>query len=300
MITGDLLHHPVQMAQPKWAEIADYDVALAGRRAACSSTSTAGSAHASRARTSRRHRSGASNPTTVRGASRPRSDGFSGSHVPAGTRETPAPYDRVVQRGREAFIGRAAELDVLDAALRRAEVGDGSIVLVAGEPGIGKSSLIDHFATTAPARGARVAWGRCWEAGGAPAYWPFVQAMRAIVRDVDIETVRPWMDSGGSELGQILPEVRTSLGESTPSATFDPDTPRFVLFDAVASFLRAVASASPLVVALDDVHGADTPSLLLLEFLARELRDAAASRWWSAIDQPRSRLTMRSRRRSPS
>ena len=98
--------------------------------------------------------------------------------------------------------------------------------------------------------------------------------MRAIVRDVDIETLRPWMDSGGSELGQILPEVRTSLGESTPSATFDPDTPRFVLFDAVASFLRAVASASPLVVALDDVHGADTPSLLLLEFLARELRDA--------------------------
>ena len=154
------------------------------------------------------------------------------------------------------------------------EAGAGSIVLVAGEPGIGKSSLIDHFATTVRARGARVVWGRCWEAGGAPAYWPFVQAMRTIARDVGIETVRVWTESYGSELAQILPEVRTPLGESTPSALLDPDTARFVLFDAVASFLRVAASGSPLVVALDDVHGADTPSLLLLEFLARELRDA--------------------------
>ena len=173
-----------------------------------------------------------------------------------------------MQRGWDAFVGRAAELDVLDAALHRAEAGAGSIVLVAGEPGIGKSSLIDHFATTVRARGARVVWGRCWEAGGAPAYWPFVQAMRTIARDVGIETVRVWTESYGSELAQILPEVRTPLGDSTPSALLDPDTARFELFDAVASFLRTAASDSPLVVALDDVHGADTPSLLLLEFLA--------------------------------
>ena len=92
-------------------------------------------------------------------------------------------------------------------ALTRAQAGEGAFVLVAGEPGIGKSSLIDHFAADTRKRGARVVWGRCWEAGGAPAYWPWVQAIRALVRESDNGTVRELAGDHAAALAQIVPEV---------------------------------------------------------------------------------------------
>ena len=178
--------------------------------------------------------------------------------------------------GWNAFVGRAAELDVLGAALGRAESGDGALVLVGGEPGIGKSSLIDRFAADARRRHARVVWGQCWEAGGAPAYWPFVQVIRTIVRDCDAATIRALTARGGPELAQIVPELRETLVDLTEPSPADSDSARFRLFDAVASLLRSVAVRErPLVVAIEDVHAADAPSLLLLQFVARELHDSS-------------------------
>jgi tetratricopeptide (TPR) repeat protein len=175
----------------------------------------------------------------------------------------------------ETFVGRVAELDVLCSALARAEGGDGALVLVAGEPGIGKSSLLDRFAGVARKRGARVVWGRCWEAGGAPAYWPWVQAIRTVLRDSDAPTLRGLGVVGAVDLAQIVPELRDVFPDLPQPSVADPDTARFRLFDAVGSFFCAAAAReSALVVALDDVHAGDVPSLLLLQFLARELRDA--------------------------
>jgi hypothetical protein len=77
-------------------------------------------------------------------------------------------------------VGRKRELGELEAAL---PFGSGEGVSRRGEPGIGKSGLVDEFASRAEDRGARVLWGRCWEAGGAPAYWPWVQAIRSYIRD---------------------------------------------------------------------------------------------------------------------
>jgi tetratricopeptide (TPR) repeat protein len=175
----------------------------------------------------------------------------------------------------DTFVGRAAELDVLDAALTRAGAGDAAFVLVGGEPGIGKSTLIDRFASDARARGVRVVMGACWEAGGAPPYWPWVQIVRSVVRDADPHTVRALTAVGASDLAQMVPEVRDVLPDALERGDTDPETARFRLFDAVASFLRAVAARDhPLVITIDDAHAADTPSLLLLQFVARELRTA--------------------------
>jgi DNA-binding SARP family transcriptional activator len=86
---------------------------------------------------------------------------------------------------RGAFVGRDAELDAMLGALDEAIGGRGRLVLLEGEPGIGKSRLAEELSAQARARGAHVLVGRCWEAGGAPAYWPWVQALRAYVREAD-------------------------------------------------------------------------------------------------------------------
>lgn len=146
--------------------------------------------------------------------------------------------------------------------------------LVSGEPGIGKSRLADELATRAQARGARVLWGRCWEAGGAPAYWPWVQAIRSYVRGRDPTTLLSQLGPGAADIGQMIPELHDLFPEvRTPSIT-DPEGSRFRLFDSTTAFLRSAARGQPLVFVLDDLHASDASSLLLLQFVASELEDA--------------------------
>jgi DNA-binding SARP family transcriptional activator len=168
------------------------------------------------------------------------------------------------------FVGRERELAALVAALDDAMAGRGRIVLVAGEPGIGKSRLTDELIGEARARGARTLVGRCWEAGGAPAYWPWVQSLRTHVRTTEAETLRTQLGAGAADIAQLLPELRELASPPDPQAA-DSDGARFRLFDAVSSFLQRAAEAGPLVLVLDDLHAADEPSLLLLRFLAREI-----------------------------
>jgi len=87
---------------------------------------------------------------------------------PALDRRAPAPVQP--PRGGGVFVGRERELAELLGALEDALTGSGRLVLVAGEPGIGKSRLADELIAHADGRGARVVVGRCWEAGGAPAF----------------------------------------------------------------------------------------------------------------------------------
>ena len=171
------------------------------------------------------------------------------------------------------FVGRERELSALVAALDDAMAGRGRIVLLAGEPGIGKSRLTDELIGEARARGARTLVGRCWEAGGAPAYWPWVQSLRSHVRETEGATLRSQLGAGAADLAQLLPELRELAPPPDPQAA-ESDGARFRLFEAVSAFLRRAAEAGPLVLVLDDLHAADEPSLLLLRFLAREIADS--------------------------
>src|SRR4029079_3036476 len=129
-----------------------------------------------------------------------------------------------------------------------------ALVLVTGEPGIGKTRLISELAHAAAERGARVATGRCWEEGGAPPYWPWVQIVRA--------------------LGGNLEQLAVSAGAGAAPTMVMPEGERLALFDGVGSFLRAASSERLLHVVLDDLHAGDQPSLLLLRFLRDALADA--------------------------
>src|SRR5215472_4815144 len=85
------------------------------------------------------------------------------------------------------FIGRERELAELRAGLIDVTAGHGHLFLLSGEPGVGKTRLADEFGRLTLAQGVRVAWGRCWEGGGAPAYWPWTQVIRACLTDTDAE-----------------------------------------------------------------------------------------------------------------
>jgi DNA-binding SARP family transcriptional activator len=174
----------------------------------------------------------------------------------------------------DSFVGRQRELGEFRAALDGAFAGRMSLLLIAGEPGIGKSRLADEWTSLGEARGAEVLWGRCWEAGGAPAYWPWVQALRTYIRDGDENRIRGELEPYAADIAQMLPELNELFPDLPPAPSIDPEGARFRLFDSTASFLRKVATTQPIVLVVDDLHAADKPSLLLLEFLARSLREA--------------------------
>jgi DNA-binding SARP family transcriptional activator/tetratricopeptide (TPR) repeat protein len=171
------------------------------------------------------------------------------------------------------FIGRDSELRELRRGVDRAVAGRGSLFLVAGEPGIGKSRLIDEFARHCRGRGMHVVWGRCWEGKGAPPFWPWVQLLRACLRTTEPATLLADLGPGAEQLAELLPELRERLPRPARSSVGDPEAARFRMFDAVARFVRATAQRRPLVLLFDDIHAADEPSLLLLRFLAGQLDD---------------------------
>jgi DNA-binding SARP family transcriptional activator len=175
---------------------------------------------------------------------------------------------------RGGFVGRERELAELVSGVEDAFAGRGRLFLLAGEPGIGKSRLAEELAARARARGVRVLIGRCWEAGGAPAYWPWVQSLRPYLREADPESLHSQLREGAADAARLFPELRDLLADLPPAAQLEPEGERFRLFDSLTGFLKRLAAARPLVLVLDDLHAADEPSLLLLQFVARELGDS--------------------------
>jgi tetratricopeptide (TPR) repeat protein len=189
---------------------------------------------------------------------------------------TSSPGPEAVGPALGTLVGRAREMAELTAALDGTLAGQGRLVLLSGDPGIGKSRLADELATAARARGAVVLWGRCWEAGGAQAYWPWIQAIRGYLRSADVDPDRSTTPVApvAPELVQLVPELAPGSGAVSPSGpTADeaPEVARFRLFDAVTRFLVQAAARQPIVLLLDDLHAADVPSLLLLQLLTVEL-----------------------------
>lgn len=165
--------------------------------------------------------------------------------------------------GSTPLVGRDVELRRLIASLDRARRGAGRLVLIAGEPGIGKTRLARETSQRAEADGLQVAWGHAFEGGGAAPYDPWLQIVRGL--------------GAPTEEAHLLVDLSAALHGTSPtpmSGAADAAHVRFQLFDAVASALRRLAAAAPLVLVLDDLHWADQASHLLLHFLARELTDA--------------------------
>jgi DNA-binding SARP family transcriptional activator len=181
----------------------------------------------------------------------------------------PMPLPAVLVRPPGDFlVGRDSEVGRLLAAFERSTDEGRQAVFVAGEPGIGKTTLVAHFARAAHADGARVLYGRCDEEFGL-SYQPFVEALSQYVASASLAELTTQMGRYGGELARLVPALTRRLPDVAVPTTTDPDADRHRLFDAVGSFFVAAAEVTPVVLVLDDLHWAGSPTLLLLRQLLR-------------------------------
>lgn len=171
------------------------------------------------------------------------------------------------------MVGRRTELAALCAALEGARPATTQVMLVSGEPGIGKTRLAEELSARAAARGTEVLWATAG-GPGAPAFWPWARALRDHIERVDPVLLAAELGTGAVEVAALIPELRTRLPALPPAPAGTAGGSRFPMFDAVTRFLVAAARRRPLAVVLDDLHEADAGSLRLLEFVSREARGA--------------------------
>ena len=168
-------------------------------------------------------------------------------------------------------IGRDSEFEVLGRAARSALSGRGRVVLVAGDPGIGKTTLLEEFAATADAPSAY--WGHCYEAEVAPPFWPWRLILDALLEEhgpvVFVDALGPRIE----DIVQLLPQLARHADPAEQGVVSpDPEEARFRLYTAVLAALRHIARKNPLMLVLEDIHWGDTATLRLLNFAATELR----------------------------
>jgi tRNA A-37 threonylcarbamoyl transferase component Bud32 len=193
----------------------------------------------------------------------------------AGNIQPAAPPLHALDRlASDVFVGRERESDTLRDDLEEALAGRGRVVVLTGEPGIGKTRLATELTIYAQLRGARLLTGRCHEDEGAPPYWPWVQMFRAHAAECAAEQLRSEMGPGAADIAQLIPDLPQHFPTLPTPPRLDPKQARFRLFDSLTTFLKNAATCQPLVVFLDDLQWADPSSLLFLQFLGREISEA--------------------------
>jgi DNA-binding SARP family transcriptional activator len=185
---------------------------------------------------------------------------------PAAARQVPMP-PLLTEIGR-VFVGRTAELGRLTELW--ADVGRRTprMVVLSGEPGVGKTRLAAEFARQVHAEGQMVLAGRCDEDLGVP-YQPFVEALRQFVDHTPAALLDQGLGRHGGELVRLVPEIAQRRPDLPPAWRSDPETERYRLFDAVAAWLGAASAGQSLLLVLDDLHWAAKPTLLLLRHVSR-------------------------------
>jgi class 3 adenylate cyclase len=170
---------------------------------------------------------------------------------------------------RFVFVGRSAEMAMLQESWRHSLAGTAGLVLVAGEPGVGKTRLVAELAGRVHAAdGAAVLYGRCDEELGVP-YQPFVDALHALVVGCPADELRDFVGADGADLTRLVPRVADRLALVRPDDGDETDTGRFRMFEAVRAVLARVSLAVPLLLVLDDLQWAAKPTLLLLRHIVR-------------------------------
>lgn len=174
------------------------------------------------------------------------------------------------------FVGRERELSLLLGYLTATQHGQGGVVCLAGEPGIGKTRLVAELADHARGQGAYVLLGHASPATGTPAYEPFKEALTPYVHNCPPAVLRSQLGTTASEIALILPEVHDRLPDQMARPSMVSGHDRYRLFDSITDFILAIARSTSkgAVLILDDLHAADLPTLSLLQYLVGKLATA--------------------------
>jgi DNA-binding SARP family transcriptional activator len=170
------------------------------------------------------------------------------------------------------IVGRERELTVIGSQLNAlSSSGTGALLLIAGEPGIGKTTLLEALEVKARQRGFAVHGGRSPAATGAPAFWPWLQVVDSVAAGLDDEALDAACMGAARPVAQLSSAIAERTRQPAPVIGDNPQTLRFLLYEAVSTFLRQAEQDRPLVVTLDDIHWADLPSLELISYLTPTL-----------------------------
>ncbi|MCH8994897.1 MAG: AAA family ATPase, partial [Chloroflexi bacterium] len=174
---------------------------------------------------------------------------------------------------RTPFVGREEERAELRRLLDQTAQGRGALVMIGGEPGVGKTRLAEELADEARQRNMLALTGRCYEMEGAPPYTPFVEMVEAAVRMFPPEALRDALGDSAPEVAKLMPELRRLFPDIAPPLDLPPEQERRYLFNSVREFLARAGQAQPLLLVLDDLQWADDATLLLLQHIAQQLRE---------------------------
>ncbi|MDP9182469.1 MAG: AAA family ATPase, partial [Actinomycetota bacterium] len=177
----------------------------------------------------------------------------------------------LVPQAVSQFVGRTPDLQRLEAEWTTVLAGQTRLVLVAGEPGIGKTRLCSEFAARVHATGAQVLYGRADQESGVP-FQPFTECLGEALTGSAGPALRDALLAAGSELARLVPALQRRQPHREPAGPPDPETERYRLFEAVTAVLEAATQHGPVLLVLDDLHWADRPSLILLRHLTRSPR----------------------------
>jgi predicted ATPase len=172
------------------------------------------------------------------------------------------------------IVGRQRELALAFHHYEAAKHGQTSVVLVSGEPGIGKTCLLDEMARRASHDGAVVLRGGSSECEGMPPFLPFLEALGSYIQHTPRDQLREQIDPVSPLLARLLPEVTVRLGTQPEPCIFSAEQARYRFYEAVGTFLETIGAPRALVLMLDDLHWADSASLDLLCHVARRHVDA--------------------------
>ncbi|MCJ7811619.1 MAG: protein kinase, partial [Dehalococcoidia bacterium] len=172
---------------------------------------------------------------------------------------------------RRVFVGRETELRQLQSAFDGAMSGQGALMMVVGEPGIGKTALCEQLSTYVTLRGGKTLVGHCYEEGSLSLpYLAFVEALRSYVLTRDVRGLRKELGTGAADVARIVSEIRERLKVKLRPPG-EPEEERYRLMQAVTGFLSNAATVQPLLVMLEDLHNADKGTLEMLTHVSRNL-----------------------------
>ena len=174
---------------------------------------------------------------------------------------------------RTEFVGRDTERADLRRHVENAAAGRGALVMIGGEPGVGKTRITEELAEEAATLRMMTMIGHCAETEAAPPYAPVAEMFDWTFRTISRETVRAALGDAAPEIARIMPEVRRLFPDLPPPIELPPEQERRYLFNSITDFLSRASHMQPLLLVLEDLHWADEPTLLLLQHLAERLGD---------------------------